>query len=71
MRGGVDLRVIGQLMFYRFVVVWLWVLAFAVLGPVAAPKFLASDAQAQVISRIVVEGNQRIEPDTVVSYMQI
>ncbi len=71
MRGGVDLRVIGQLMFYRFVVVWLWVLAFAVLGPVAAPRFLASDAQAQVISRIVVEGNQRIEPDTVVSYMQI
>jgi outer membrane protein insertion porin family len=71
MRGGVDLRVIGQLMFYRFVVVWLWVLAFAVLGPVAAPRFLASEAQAQVISRIVVEGNQRIEPDTVVSYMQI
>jgi hypothetical protein len=71
MRGGVDLRVIGQLMFYRFVVVWLWVLAFAVLGPVAAPRFLASEAQAQVISRIVVEGNQRIEPDTVISYMQI
>ncbi|MFO0993674.1 MAG: outer membrane protein assembly factor BamA [Hyphomicrobiales bacterium] len=58
-------------MSYRFFAVWLWALVFAVLGPVAAPKFLASQAEAQTISRIVVEGNQRIEPDTVISYMQI
>lgn len=58
-------------MSYRFFAVWLWALVFAVLGPVAAPKFLASQANAQTISQIVVEGNQRIEPDTVISYMQI
>ena len=58
-------------MCYRFVAVSLWALVFAVLGPVAAPKFLAAQAEAQVISRIVVEGNERIEPDTVISYMQI
>src|SRR5262245_5732823 len=56
---------------YRFCAVLLWALLFAVAGPVVAPKFLASQAEAQVISRVVVEGNQRIEPDTVMSYMQI
>ena len=58
-------------MSYRFFAVSLWALLFAVLGPVAAPSFFASQAEAQTISRIVVEGNQRIEPDTVMSYMQI
>jgi len=58
-------------MIYRFAAVTLWVLAFAVLGPVAMPNFFATQAEAQAITRIVVEGNERIEPDTVISYMQI
>ncbi|MGE0006586.1 MAG: outer membrane protein assembly factor BamA [Parvibaculaceae bacterium] len=39
--------------------------------PVAAPQEFASAAQAQTIGRIVVEGNQRIEAETVISYMQL
>lgn len=58
-------------MSYRFFAVLLWALLFAVAGPVAVPKFFASQAEAQTISRVVVEGNQRIEPDTVISYMQL
>ncbi len=56
---------------YRFFAVFVWALLFAVAGPVIAPKLLVSQAEAQTISRVVVEGNQRIEPDTVMSYMQI
>src|SRR5262245_20872478 len=39
--------------------------------PVAAPSALTPIAQAQTVARIIVEGNQRIEPETVTSYMQI
>ena len=70
MRGGVGLRVIGHLMRYRYVIVAFWALAISMLGPIVAPHGLASYAEAQVISGIVVEGNQRIEADTVISYMQ-
>lgn len=44
-------------------------LSFAL--PVAAPQEFASAAQAQTVGRIVVEGNQRIETETILSYMQI
>lgn len=40
-------------------------------APVLAPAQFSSQAQAQAIGRIIVEGNQRIEPETVISYMQI
>lgn len=56
---------------YRVLVLSLWTLLFAVLGPVVVPGFFATQAEAQTIARVVVEGNQRIEPDTVMSYMQI
>lgn len=56
---------------YRFFLVALWGLLFVALAPVAAPGFFSTQAEAQTISRVVVEGNQRIEPDTVMSYMQI
>ena len=39
--------------------------------PVVAPPALTPAAQAQTVARILVEGNQRIEPETVLSYMQI
>jgi outer membrane protein insertion porin family len=51
------------------VAVFACVLSFAL--PVMAPQGFASAAQAQTIGRIIVEGNQRIEAETVLSYMQI
>ena len=39
--------------------------------PLAAPSPWLSSAHAQAVSGIVVEGNQRVETDTVLSYMQI
>ena len=56
---------------YRYVIVGLlaFVLTYAV--PVALPAIGVSPAYAQAVSAIVVEGNQRVETDTVLSYMQI
>ncbi|MGE3873619.1 MAG: outer membrane protein assembly factor BamA, partial [Parvibaculaceae bacterium] len=39
--------------------------------PIAAPQEFTPAAQAQTVGRIVVEGNQRIETETILSYMQI
>jgi outer membrane protein insertion porin family len=49
------------------------VLAFAltVLAPLAAPRLVATPAFAQTVTNIVVQGNQRVEPDTVISYLQL
>ena len=49
------------------------VLAFVLtaLAPVAGPSAFVSAAHAQTISRITVEGNQRVETETVLSYMQV
>lgn len=51
------------------VAVFACVLSFAL--PVIAPQGFAPAAQAQTVGRIIVEGNQRIETETVLSYMQI
>jgi len=56
---------------YRFVIVGVLALILSFLVPVTGPVGLMSVAQAQVVSGIVVEGNQRVETDTVLSYMQI
>ncbi|WP_374333024.1 outer membrane protein assembly factor BamA, partial [Aestuariivirga sp.] len=41
------------------------------LAPVATPGLAVTSAYAEVVSRIVVEGNQRIENDTILSYVQV
>ncbi len=51
------------------VAVFACVLSFAL--PVIVPGEFAPAAQAQTVGRIIVEGNQRIETETVLSYMQI
>ena len=56
---------------YLFGIVGVLALILSFLVPVAGPVGLMSVAQAQVVSGIVVEGNQRVETDTVLSYMQI
>ncbi|WP_161957390.1 outer membrane protein assembly factor BamA [Aestuariivirga litoralis] len=43
----------------------------SVLAPVAAPGLAVTSAYAEVVSSIVVEGNQRIENDTIISYVQV
>ena len=60
-------------MMYRSVIVWVFVCALTLLAPLSGPVtgLGASSAAAQTVSRIVVEGNQRVEAETVLSYMQI
>jgi outer membrane protein insertion porin family len=50
-----------------------FVLAFLLtaVAPLAAPAVLVGVAQAQTVSSIVVEGNQRVENDTVLSYVLV
>jgi outer membrane protein insertion porin family len=42
----------------------------AIVSPLAAPERFGSAAQAQTVRNIVVEGNQRVETDTILAYMQ-
>ena len=56
---------------YRFVVAGALALLFAFVLPAFMPAALMSAAQAQTVAQIVVEGNQRVETDTVLSYMQL
>jgi outer membrane protein insertion porin family len=51
------------------VAVFACVLCFAL--PVIAPQAFVQAVQAQTVGRIIVEGNQRIEAETVLSYMQL
>jgi outer membrane protein insertion porin family len=55
---------------YRFVNVGVLALALS-LGLPLTPPMGAHQAFAQTVNRIVVEGNQRVETETVLSYMQI
>jgi outer membrane protein insertion porin family len=54
---------------------WLVRLSFVVLALAATPLSpvggLSTPAAAQVVRAIVVEGNQRVETDTVLAYMQV
>ncbi len=54
----------------KLVYIALLALVLAVVAPVTLPGSFASQAYAQTISNIVVEGNQRVENDTVFSYLQ-
>lgn len=56
---------------YKFVVVAFFALVLSVLAPVAVPGIAVSSAYAAVVSSIVIEGNQRIENDTILSYVQV
>src|SRR5689334_2550917 len=56
---------------YQLVIVAVFACLLSFALPVAAPQGFAPAAQAQTVGSIVVEGNQRIETETVLSYMQI
>ncbi len=54
----------------KFVCVALLTVLLSFIAPVAMPASFTSQAHAQTISNIVVEGNRRVENDTVFSYLQ-
>jgi outer membrane protein insertion porin family len=56
---------------YKFVLPVVLAFLLSAAAPLAAPAVWLSAAQAQTVSSIVVEGNQRVENDTVLSYVQI
>jgi len=56
---------------YKFVTVAFLALLLSVFAPVAAPGLAVTSAYAEVVSNVVVEGNQRIENDTILSYVQV
>ena len=56
---------------YRFVLVALLAFVLSVFAPVAAPGVALAPAHAETVSAIIVEGNQRIENDTITSYVQV
>ena len=57
-------------MHIRILYIALLTLIISCFTPVLTPVDWASQAQAQTISKIVVEGNQRVENDTIFSYLQ-
>jgi len=56
---------------YRFVLVGVLAFVMAAVLPAAAPAYLVAPALAQSVSGIVVEGNQRVEADTILAYLQV
>ncbi len=56
---------------YKFVIVGFLAFVLNAVMPVVAPGVLVTPAHAQVVSAIVIEGNQRVENETILSYMQL
>jgi outer membrane protein insertion porin family len=55
----------------NFGLVSLLVLFFSMVAPLGMPFFAVSSAYAASVSQILIEGGQRVERETVLSYMQI
>ena len=56
---------------YKFVLPVVLAFVLSVAAPLVWPAGLVSSAYAQTVSSISVEGNQRVENDTVLSYVNI
>jgi outer membrane protein insertion porin family len=56
---------------YRLIFIATLTFALALLAPAVGPVGLSATAWAQTVSKIIVEGNQRVETETIFSYMQI
>jgi outer membrane protein insertion porin family len=56
---------------YKFVLTIVSAFALTFVAPLLVPSVSLSVAQAQTVSSIIVEGNQRVENDTVLSYVNI
>lgn len=58
-------------MHLRFFNLILCLVLFLGVAPVIAPQLVASAAQAAVVSQVIINGNQRVENETILSYMQL
>ena len=56
---------------YKFVIVGVLAFVLTAVMPVLAPSVLVASAHAQVVSAIIIEGNQRVENESILAYMQI
>ena len=56
---------------YRFVIVRVLAFILVALASAMGPPGMVAPAYAETVSTIVVEGNQRVETDTVLSYLQV
>lgn len=56
---------------YRLIFIATLTFALALLAPAVGPISLSATAWGQTVSKIIVEGNQRVETETIFSYMQI
>jgi outer membrane protein insertion porin family len=56
---------------YRLVFIATLTFLMAMLAPAVWPIGLSATALAQTVSRVIVEGNQRVETETILSYTQI
>lgn len=61
----------GPLMRLRFFVSLFLAVGLTLAAPLFRPAGLLSSAYAETVRRVVVEGNQRIESETVLSYLQL
>jgi outer membrane protein insertion porin family len=68
--GRLKLGKIGLLMRIKLICVALLSLVLSFAMPVASPSGWATQAYAQTITQIRIEGNQRVEEETVLSYLQ-
>ena len=57
-----------NLRFFRLIVCLALILGVA---PVVAPQIVLQPAYAATVSRVVIRGNQRVEDETILSYMQL
>ncbi len=57
-----------HLRFFRLIVCLALILGVA---PIVAPQFVSQPAYAANVSRVVIRGNQRVEDETILSYMQL
>jgi outer membrane protein insertion porin family len=55
----------------KFGLIGLLVFLLTLVAPLALPGFAVHNAQAAVVSQIVLEGGQRVERETVLSYLQL
>ena len=62
---------IGNLMRLRLIYLFVVVALVLGAGPVLAPHAFSNQAFAANVSQVVIRGTQRVEDETILSYMQL
>jgi outer membrane protein insertion porin family len=69
--GDFGANEIGFLMRFKFSVISVIAVLMLAVAPVVAPQVFVRSAFAATVSNIVINGNQRVENETILSYMQL